>query len=198
MTMVGLEYGIIFWLPISLILLLVFGRYGKINKFPMPYYVCLFLGIVYINLAIAVAFFPMHFMDVPEFRVENNIRWLIDFTRQDKRHFLLNIALTFPLGMGVQFVTNMKNIPRFILVIVLSASIEIIQIIILFTFEPIDVFFDMTDVFCNILGGIIGYGMIYIFNGVCKEPKKRNIQSIWGYIVQVCSNCVNGKKSLQF
>jgi glycopeptide antibiotics resistance protein len=194
----GFYYGPIFYVPISAVLLAGFGIYGLKKKLPVPYFVCAIIGIAYVNLAISVTFFPMTFIDVEGFSVENNISLSLLYFRQGMKHLLLNILLTIPLGIGLQFITNMKNKSRLAVIIILSSLFELLQLLILYIFKPIDIFFDVNDLICNIIGGIVGYILIlivdYTFRGAKEDENKGFIQFIKG----VCYRCANGEKSLMF
>ena len=157
--MYGFSYGLMFIIPITCMFVFAFGFVGWRKKYPLPYYCMVVLGVVYVNYAIAYAFFPIDFWDVPGFSVKNNINFTLNLFSSDNKHLVLNMLLTLPMGMGMQFVTNMKNIYRFLVVILLSFLIEIVQLIILLAFQPIDVFFDINDMFCNVAGGAFVFGI---------------------------------------
>ena len=194
--MMGFDYGIIFIIPITLIIAGFFFVIGKKYNCPKPFYVICILGIIYINCAIGYAFFPITFIDMPGFSIFNNINMKVGFYRANYVQLLLNILLTFPIGVGAQFVTNMRNRGRLLFVCIVSFSIEMIQLMILFAFKPVDVFFDVNDIICNVLGGILGYIVMYVLNSFFKNSKYQNPEKIFGFIKNVCINCANNKKSL--
>ena len=194
--MYGFEYGLMFSVPITLVLLLGFGIIGRKQRYPIPYYVFVIVGIIYINYMISYAFFPIDFMEIPEYSIYNNIDIHIDFVKANKVHLLLNVILTVPLGIVMQFITNMKNLSRLLLVFMLSISIEILQLFILVVFKPIDVYFDIMDLICNGIGGIVGLGLIALVNFRYKNALYQNNNTILGYMINVCKNCANNNSSL--
>lgn len=194
--MYGFDYGLIFIIPITLILLLPFGMIGKKRKYPVPYYICLVIGIIYIHFMISYAFFPIDFMDIPEFSIHYNINLKPDLIHADKIHLLLNILLTVPLGIGIQFVTNITNKQRAFVIFILTIAIELLQLVILVVFKPIDLFFDVNDIICNCLGGFVGLGLMMLVNRTFKDSPRKNNNKLLGYIANVCINCGNGKQSL--
>lgn len=194
--MIGFDYGIIFIIPITLIVTSCFLVIGKKYNCPKPFYVICFIGVFYVNCAIAYAFFPITFIEIPGFSIYNNINMKVGFYGANYVQLLLNILLTYPIGVGVQFVTNMRNRGRLLFVCTVSLSIEIIQLMILFVFKPIDVFFDVNDIICNVVGGMLGYTSMYVLNSFFKKSKYANPEKIFGFIKNVCINCANNKGSL--
>lgn len=195
--MFGFEYGILFSVPITLALILLYGLRGRKNKYPFPYYLIVGVGIVYINFAIAYAFFPITIMDVPEFSVLNSINLSIGRNSGGMSHYLLNVLLTIPLGIGLQFVTNKKNLNRLLTIVALCLSIELLQLLILFTLKPIDIFFDINDLICNLLGGLVGQGLMAIINMSFRDCEYGNWKTILGYLRNICINCGKRKSSLE-
>ena len=193
----GFFYGPIFYIPVSVLMLMGFGIFGLRRKLPLSYYFCAVLGIVYANFAISFAFFPITFLDLEGFFIENNISWSIVNSTQGFKHIALNMILTIPLGIGMQFVTNLTNKTRLIIIILLSALFELLQLIIIYIFKPIDVFFDINDLLANIIGGIAGFTLAHFLNCMYKKERPENAKSLYKYIRYVCHNCANGKKSLE-
>lgn len=194
--MIGFFYGPIFYIPISMVILIGLGMYGLRRRLPKPYYLCMGIGLVYINFAISLTFFPMTFLELEGFAIENNISWSLLHSSQGLKHALMNIILTIPLAMGIQFITNLNNKRRFIVVMLLSAFPELLQLIILYAFRPIDMFFDVNDLVCNVGGGLVGYILIGIVNYTCKDIKCEEKRGIIAYLLNVCYRCANGKSSL--
>lgn len=94
--------------------------------------------------------------------------------------------------MGMQFVINMKNTYRFLVVILLSFLIEIGQLIILLAFQPIDVFFDINDMFCNVAGGVFGFGLMMLINRLYCGSSTYKKETLLGDFGQVCHDCAHG------
>ena len=194
--MMGFDYGIIFIVPITLIVAGCFCIIGKKHGCPKPFYMICAIAIIYINCAIAYAFFPITFMEIPGFSIYNNINMKVGFYRANSVQLLLNILLTFPIGVGAQFVTNMRNRGRLLFVCIVSFLIEMIQLMILLVFKPVDMFFDVNDIICNVLGGLLGYIVMCVLNSFFKKSKYQNPEKIFGFIKNVCINCANNKESL--
>jgi len=194
--MIGIDYGVIFIIPITVILVIYFRAIRKKYSNWKVLGIVGILSAIYVNCAIAYAFFPITIIDIPGFSISNNINWEIGVYSSSYFQLFLNILLTYPVGVGARFVTNMRNVSRFFFVCVVSVSIEIIQLIILFAFEPIDIFFDVNDIICNLLGGVLGYMSIFLLNCMCKKSEKTNNENLIGFIKNVCINCANNKKSL--
>ena len=62
--------------------------------------------------------------------------------------------------------------------------------------NPVDVIFDINDVICNCLGGLIGYGLILIFDKCMKKSEYGDSKKVFGILRNVCINCGKNKKSL--
>ncbi len=70
------------------------------------------------------------------------------------------------------------------------------QLLILYIFKPIDIFFDVNDLICNIIGGIVGYTLILIVDYTFREAKEDENKGFIQFIKGVCYRCANGEKSL--
>lgn len=190
-------YGYLFYIPITILATLPFVINGVINKRPLPYYILVLLAIIYINKAIDIAFFPIVILDIEEFNIYNNINLKINPLNLNYYHLLLNMLLTLPIGVGIQYILNTKFLTRLIISIILSASFELIQLLILFTLKPIDLFIDINDLICNISGALIGLVIAHIINKLqTKRPINTNYQDLFSYIHQVGINYINNQKSL--
>lgn len=106
--MIGFDYGIAFIIPITIIVACWFLVIGKRNSCPKPFYIICAIGLVYINCAIAYAFFPITFIEIPGFSIYNNINMKVGIYGASYMQLILNILLTYPIGVGAQFVTNMR------------------------------------------------------------------------------------------
>ncbi|MFR3816023.1 MAG: VanZ family protein [Turicibacter sp.] len=190
-------YGYLFYIPITILTTLPFIINGLIKKRPLPYYILVLLAIIYINKAIDIAFFPIAILNIEEFNIYNNINLKINLINSNYYHLLLNMLLTLPIGVGIQYILNTKFLTRLIISIILSASFELIQLLILFTLKPIDLFVDINDLICNISGALIGLVIAHIINKLqTKCPINTNYQDLFSYIHQVGINCINNQKSL--
>ena len=190
-------YGYLFYIPITILTTLPFIINGLIKKRPLPYYILVLLAIIYINKAIDIAFFPIAILNIEEFNIYNNINLKINLINSNYYHLLLNMLLTLPIGVGIQYILNTKFLTRLIISIILSASFELIQLLILFTLKPIDLFVDINDLICNISGALIGLVIAHIINKLqTKCPINTNYQDLFSYINQIGINRINNQKSL--
>ena len=117
--------------------------------------------------------------------------------------FIVPITVLFILGFGLwgkkkklPFILNLKNKGRLLFVLVTCTLIELIQLLIIVTVNPVDVIFDINDVICNCLGGLIGYGLILIFDKCMKKSEYGDSKKVFGILRNVCINCGKNKKSL--
>lgn len=193
----GFDYGILFSIPISLLFIIGFGIWGKKKKLPIPYYFVVVVGCIYTNFAISYAFFPITIIDISSYNVKYYINTNLGFMYESKLQMMLNIMLTIPLGIGSQFILNLKNRARLFFVLFTSILIELIQLLLIVTFKPVDMFFDINDVICNCFGGLIGYSMILLFDKCMKKYEYKDSKNIINFLRNVCINCGNNKKSLE-
>lgn len=194
-------YGYLFYIPISVILVLLFGVNGLIRKRPFPYYLMAIIAIIYLNKAIEIAIFPIFtdYAPVPEFSVWDNITFMLILSKSNLLQIFLNLLLTLPLGIGIQFVTNLKFKGRLTLLILCGISFELIQLILLFTLKPMNIIFDISDLLCNTIGALLGLFIMRIFNLIFKHTSTDHVKNnIFAYIKRVCSNCANDNNSLDF
>lgn len=189
-------YGYLLYLPITIIFSLLFIINGCISKRPLGYYVMALLAVIYINKAIELAFFPFLIADISEFTIYNNINFKINLISLNKIQLIGNIALTIPIGIGIQYLVNSKFIGRLFLSIALALSFELIQLILLFTLKPIDIFFDVNDIICNVTGAILGLFIACAINKLLSNIPLKSNRGLFSYIHQVCINCSNNKNSL--
>lgn len=192
-------YGYLFYIPVSLVFVLILGVNGFVKKRPFPYYLISILAIIYINKAIELAIFPIFIADIPEFDILFNIKLIPTLGHVNITQVLLNVLLTFPIGIGLQFVTNFKFKKRAIVAILCGLSFEVLQLILLIVFKPINIFFDMSDLICNIVGTLFGLLMIGLINIFFKRAEPTSsMDKLFDYIKRVCSNCANKRTSLDF
>lgn len=191
-------YGYLFYLPITIVFSMIFIVIGMKKKRPLAYYAMVFLAVIYINKAIEIVFFPMlTAIDMPEFSAYNNINMNIMLTSFSKMHLIFNVLLTIPIGIGVQYVTDLKFKGRFILSIALSLSFELIQLLLLFTIKPVDIIFDINDIICNVSGAILGILIVTLINMILSKVQLSNKNyDLFSYIHAVAINCANKESSL--
>ena len=84
--------------------------------------------------------------------------------------------------------------------ILLGTMFEVIQLVILVWIQPLDMFVDVNDLIANILGVLIGTGIVSIFNRLVIKFLSNNSKSrnrFWKYIYTVAENCLSGRSSLK-
>ena len=192
-------YGYLFYIPVSLVLVLILGGFGLVKKRPFPYYLISILVIVYVNKAIELAIFPIFIEDIPEFDILFNIKLIPTLKRVNITQVLLNVLLTFPIGIGLQFVTNFKFKMRAMVAFFCGMSFEALQLILLILFKPINIYFDVLDLLCNIAGVLFGMLAIGAVNILFRNVQSASgVEGMFDYIKKVCSNCANDRRSLDF
>ena len=190
-------YGYLFYIPISLICIAFFAIYGYRKKLPLQYYLMSIIAIVYINGAVKNVFFPLIIEDIEEFHILNNINIRLSFANRSLYHDIYNILLVVPMGIGVQYVFDLKLRGRVVLITILASSFELIQLLLLFTIRPITTIFDCNDIVLNVLGGLIGLIIVGIFNhGISRIKRLSTSKTLLGYLYMVGKNCTEGKSSL--
>jgi len=193
-------YGYLFYIPVNIIYVLIFGIKGIIKNRKKEYYFFVIIFGIYLNFVIEKAFFPI-FTDGAEYYV--SIRNYINLDLTSLFHYtpyqiIGNLLLTFPMGILMAFVINCNNSVRIGVSVLLSALIEFIQLIMIFSLHLIDVFFDINDIVLNVMGCLLGNVIFYIFCKIyIRTQDNQSGNSIIKYIYQVCSNCAGQKSSLQ-
>ena len=193
-------YGYLFYIPVTLAALIFFVIRGYCRKLDNIYYVFAFIAVVYINVAVKEAFFPMFMMDIPDFTIWNNINYLPRPGYFLSSHALLNIMMTVPIGCGIQYLFDLERKKRWMLGILLGTMFEVIRLVILVWIQPLDMFVDVNDLIANILGVLIGTGIVSIFNRLVIKFLSNNSKSrnrFWKYIYTVAENCLSGRSSLK-
>lgn len=191
-------YGLLFFVPINVLYIMFIVVNGVIKKRPSPYYIFAFVLGVYANFLIKYAFFPIfipgeeHYTALVNY-INMDIALLFSYSAYQ---IIGNVLLTFPLGILLAFITNYNVKERIVYTILLSASLELIQLIIISSLHSINITFDINDIILNMMGGVVGNIFFYLFCKIyiripCKEEKCFLIL----YFNQVCTNCANHKKS---
>jgi hypothetical protein len=157
-------YGYLFYVPITLIFggLLIFYGIKKEKKY--PYYLCVAVALLYINMAVKISIFPILIEDIPEFDISYSINLRMGQWGSEWKQLILNILLTFPIGFGIPFILDTTLIKRVFICVICGLSFEVCQLILLLTVRPINVIFDVNDLICNALGALIGLLVIQMIN----------------------------------
>jgi glycopeptide antibiotics resistance protein len=192
-------YGYLFYIPISVLYSIIILLVGLIKKRPFAYYLIAIIFGVYINLAIEKVFFPL-FLDGSEFftSIKDFIDLDFDINKLDNSQIIGNIIVTFPIGILIPFILNIKNKIKVIIVLIISISLEFFQLLIISSLHPINIFFDIKDIILNVTGGMLGcIAFIAMSTIISKIPEKNEeYRDLFSYIYIVCKNTKNGNRSL--
>ncbi len=192
-------YGYLFYIPINIIYVIIFGIKGIRENRKKEYYFFVIIFGIYLNFLIEKAFFPI-FTDGAEYYVSIKNYINLDLTslfRYTPYQIIGNLLLTFPMGILMAFVINCNNSVRIGISVLISALIEFIQLIMIFSLHLIDVFFDINDIVLNVMGCLLGNAIFYIFCKIyIRTQDNKSGNSIIKYIYQVCSNCAGQKSSV--
>ena len=172
-------YDFIFYVPISLVF--VWLGYKKVKKEDLPkwYWLTFLCGLTYINCAIDKLFFPI-FYDVQDvIDIKNYINLDMDFSKMMVSQIFYNVLVTVPLAICLLFVFRSKVKNVIISTILCSVSIEIVQLIIILIIKPANVYFDIMDIFLNLLGGIIGCILLIVAKKIASFI---NMNGFMGYV----------------
>lgn len=182
-------YGYFFYVPINLIYASVVLWKGLKQKTSYPYYFFAIIMAIYFNSAIKLAYFPILIVNKMEWgSIDNYIDLTLNFAKMGGiTQIVGNILLTLPIGILLPFISkNMIKKKRWIIVILISFSIEFIQFFIIYFMHAVTMSFDIKDVILNLAGGVIGIilfeGFAYISRILFGETKS----ILLTYISSVC------------
>ncbi len=179
-------YSYLFYIPITLIFGSLLTFYGIKSKKEYPYFLCVIGALLYVNMAVKIAVFPLIVVNIPGFDISHNINWRIGIQGAGWKHYLLNVLLTFPIGFGMQFIFDTTMIKRIFLCVVCGLSFELCQLALLLTIKPLNVVFDVNDLISNAAGVLIGLLLIQAINLTVRKIKKPCKNSILTYFFTVC------------
>lgn len=192
-------YGYLFYIPINIIYILIFGIKGIIKKRRKEYYFFVLIFGIYLNFVIEKAFFPIfidgarHYVTLTNY-INLNPTGLFHYTPYQ---IIGNLLLTFPVGILMAFVVDCKNGVRIACSVLFSASIEFIQLIMIISLHLIDICFDINDIILNIVGCLCGNAVFYIFCKIyVRIQDNKSDNSVIKYFNQVCNNCAHRRSSL--
>lgn len=181
-------YGYLFYIPITLIFSSIFIFYGIKNKKGYPFYFCAAVAVLYINIAIKAAVFPIIIENIAEFNIAYNINWTNINWEREWGHNLLNILLTFPIGFGIQFIFAATLKKRIIISALCGSCFELFQLMLLVLVKPINIIFDINDLISNVLGALLGLLAIQIINIAVRKMPPLEGTSIRAYLYTICSH----------
>ncbi|MDO4166657.1 MAG: VanZ family protein [Eubacteriales bacterium] len=178
-------YGYLFYIPVTLLCIVILLLYGVHKKKPLPYYFISILAVIYVNFFIDYMIFPIIVDDDVDYSIYYNIYLQISLSSISFRHNVLNILATMPIGIGIQFIFDLKRQYRWILAVILAEIPEIVQLILICTIHPINKIFDINDVLLNGIGAIVGFLLMNIINKLVKTPPKDD-KTVFRYCWNVC------------
>lgn len=192
-------YGILFWVPINILYFSVILIEGIVKKRRKEHYFFAGIFCVYMNLLIEKAFFPI-FTEGAQFYtaltqyINLDITLLFTYTPYQ---IIGNFLLMFPMGILLIFIKNGKILFHIISSVLISISIEVIQLLMIVSLHLIDVTFDINDLVLNVAGCLCGHLVFHLFCKVyARTPKKTNRIKLTEYFNQVCDNYIHHRNSL--
>lgn len=188
------SYGYLFYIPINIIYILIFGIKGIIKRRKKEYYFFVLIFGIYLNLFIEKAFFPI-FIDDAEYYI--TLTNYINLNPTSLFHYtpyqiIGNLLLTFPVGILMAFVVDCRNSVRVGCSVLFSASVEFIQLIMIASLHLIDMCFDINDIILNIVGCLCGNAIFYLFCKIyVRIQNNESSNSLIKYFNQVCNKCIH-------
>ena len=193
-----ITYGLLFWGPFSFILWVYIIYFGKKHMLGYPYYLIAFVSSIYFNKLIDVAFFPIRIegaIDIESVGLLSFVDLSFNFPILSFEQIYGNILMTLPLGVFLPFISNVDNLKRTILTIILAFSVEFIQLLMIISMHRVDTFFDVKDIILNVTGALLGLFLFKVFSGYIYKKNYQVSGDIIGFIVRVCINREKYKKS---
>ena len=127
----------------------------------------------------------------------------LDFVNgYSSRQIIENLILTFPMSCVLPFLVSIQNRRRFLVTVLLSFSIEWIQLLGCMLGISLHSF-DIKDIILDVTGGIAGYGLFWMFcRGMSRLAQIASVSPYCGrgripLVLQVVRNCAQGKSSLE-
>lgn len=194
-----LTYGIIFWVPITLIYTIAILKYGRKRCYPLFFYLVAAIIGIYINILVDKAFFPI-WIDGRVFfeSVRNNVDLSLNFMSLSSYQIIGNIIMTIPLGISLVFITDLNNRKRLIVTSFLCFSIEAAQLLLIVMLHRVDSYFDIKDIILNVFGGCVGHFAFLIFSRLLVKFSNPNsdYRDLFSFVSRISYNCVTGRTSL--
>lgn len=192
------RYGYLFYIPVNLIFLLIFGIHGAVKKRNRAYYFFALVFCVYLNGVIEKAFFPIftdgarHYVTFLDF-INMDVTILPQYTPYQ---IIGNVLLTLPVGILLPFVIDCRAGARIGYSVLFSVSIELIQLLMILSLHLIDVTVDINDIILNVAGCLFGNAVFAIFCKIYVRIQEKYDYPILKYFYQVCGNCAAHRSSL--
>ncbi|WP_408643172.1 VanZ family protein [[Clostridium] polysaccharolyticum] len=129
------------------------------------------------------------------------INFKLKFNHLDTYQITGNILLTFPIGFCIPFLVNTTKRKNYIFTLLLSASIEFMQLVLIITLHTIDICFDLQDIILNILGSFLGCICFSLISKLIKKlsiryfPETKSGNDIFSFIITICNNYSTHQKT---
>ncbi|MBR3033692.1 MAG: VanZ family protein [Clostridiales bacterium] len=180
--MIGISAGILLIPLIITVIVYVICRAIKKPKLPGTLFWCDITFIIYCFIAVGLLFFPVeiyydsYYSEIIINLVPFKDVWNIingSLSRQAVTHIIAylagNLLIFVPLAFYLRFRYEKDSRRRFVLLVVLSASAEILQLLIVLLTRNTARIIDITDLILNLGGSLFAW---YVF-GIFKESHKR-------------------------
>lgn len=193
-------YGYLFYIPVTTIFLFFSLFTGIRKRRTLGYYLVSCITCVYVNQMIDYAFFPIRTnSSVSITHIWSFINLRLDIQNWDTYQIVGNLLLTFPIGFLVPFAVHVTKKQSYKLTLLLSISIEFIQLVMIALLHIATKCFDIQDIFLNAIGGLAGCicfslisRLIYIlFKSLL--PTKLKGHDLLSFILIVCCNYTAGQ-----
>lgn len=167
-------YDLRFFMPVSVLLSVPAVMIYLKHKPSKWYWLTFVFGLTYINCAIDKLFFPIFVDNIKEeFNINYYIRIFDSFMEMDIMQLILNIIVTMPLALVLKFLYRCKLVITSIMTIIFSVAIESVQLLLIIVLKPGNIWFDLSDVVLNLVGGLIGVGLLLLVQKICNKNKGR-------------------------
>lgn len=167
-----LGYDLRFFVPISVLLIFLGICVAKKEKVSNWYWLTFMFGLTYINCAIDKLFFPI-FYDNPkdEYMLENYLKISLEFTKLERVQSIYNILVTMPLAFVLYLICKRGIKTTALLTFAITVSIEFVQLIVILSLKPGNIWFDTRDIVLNVIGGVLGIVILLILRMACVKMK---------------------------
>lgn len=167
-----------------LICIFIHKKYKKEKVF----YVFSTIMFCYFMCVAKLTLFPIVMIGLPS-NIKESINF-IPFHNGINKTDLLNMVMTIPLGFGMPFVANIKNIKR-IIILGLSSGICIETIQYLETFITNGFSYriiDINDVIFNFAGTMIGFLALYILSRFFIKLNEKDLNIFLSHVYKTCNS----------
>lgn len=152
------------------------------------YYVFTTIMFCYFMILVKLTLFPIVMIGLPS-NIKESIN-LIPFNNGINKTDILNMVMTIPLGIGMPFVANIKNLKRIILLgLSIGICIETGQYLETFITGGFSYrIIDINDVIFNFVGTVLGFFSLYVFSRFFIKLDKKRLSIFWDYVYDICNS----------